>query len=234
MADFIKRADLQFLAQFENFSSKLINPATGYAALFGLSAAQLAGLGTDRDWLNFVFIRYTGVASYAQDWTKLKDQLRYGQDGTIMPPFPIAVDVSTPPVMPASPNIEGRFRALAGTIKLNQNYSKTIGEDLQIEAPDSTVDYSTYKPVFSLEVVAEQVLIRWKKLKSDGVNIYKKVNAAGGWVKIDFDGKPNYLDKSDMPPAGTTQQWTYRLRYVKNEVEIGEFSVEQTITVSGL
>lgn len=230
--DFVKRNDLQFLAQFENFSSKLTNPATGYAALFGLPASQTALLQADRDWLNFVFIRYTGVASYAQDWTKLKDQLRFGQDGNIMPPFPLAVDVSTPPAMPVSPNIEGRFRTLAATIKLNPNYSKTIGEDLQIEAPDSAVDFSTYKPVFTLQVVAEQVLIRWKKLKSDGVNIYKKIG--GNWVKIDFDAKPNYLDKSDMPPAGTSQQWTYRLRYVKGEVEIGEYSVEQTITVSAV
>ena len=231
-ADFVKRNDLQFLAQFENFSSKLINPASGYAALFGFSAAQLAALGADREWLSFVMIRYTGVAAYAQDWTKLKDQLRYGQDGTIMPPFPIAPDVTTPPVMPASPDVEGRFRAMAGTIKLNPNYSKTIGEDLQIEAPDSTVDYSTYKPVFTLEIAAEQVLIRWKKLKSDGVNIYKKIG--GNWVKLDFDPKPNYLDKSEMPPAGTTQQWTYRMRYVKNEVEVGEYSTEQTITVRGV
>ncbi len=231
--DLVKQNDLEFLAQYQNFSGKLLNPLTGYSLLFGLTASDLGALGRDRDWLNYVFTRYNDVPAYMQDWTKLKDRLRFGGDGTTMPPFPVAPDVSTPPMVAGVPDIEGRFRTLAATIKLNANYSTAIGEDLMIQAPESTVDYSTYKPIFSLEVVAEQVLIRWKKLKSDGVNIYKKVNG-GAWVKIDFDGKPNYLDKSDMPPAGTSQQWTYRLRYVKNEAEIGEYSVEQTITVSGV
>jgi hypothetical protein len=231
MADFVKDNDLQFALQYKNFSDK-VTSAT-YAALFGLSATEIAAIQADAEWATYVITRHNTVPNYSQDWTKLKNQLRYGGDGATMPPFPTAPDVSTPPMMPVVPNIEGRLRSRATTLKAHANYSKTIGEDLGIEAPESSVDYSTYKPEFTLEIAGGQVLIKWKKLKADGINIYRK-KGSGAWEKIDFDLKPNYLDKSTSPPEGTTEQWSYRLRYFKNEVEVGEMSIEQTIKVVGI
>jgi hypothetical protein len=227
MAPYVKNSDIDFLLQIENFKEKL--PL--YAGMFGITPAEVASVDVDADWVKYVIPKHAVIPAFAQDWTKLKNQMRYGGDGTIIPPFPTAPDVSVPPsAVTIQPNVEGRFRTLASRIKAHQNYTKAIGEDLMIEAPESTVDYSTYKPVFTLELVAGQVLITWKKLKSDGIFIEKKVDN-GSFARLDFDLTPNYLDKSPLPPSGTSQKWTYRLRYFKNEQPIGEFSVEQTITV---
>jgi hypothetical protein len=229
MADFVKRSDLDFAFQIQNFNTKLPE----YAALFNLSAAELTSAAADAEWATYIISRQNAIPAYAQNWTKLKNQARYGGDGTIIPPFPAAPDVSTPPsAATVKPNIEGRFRLLAGKIKAHENYQKAIGEDLMIESPETAPNFGSYKPVFALDIVAEQVVITWKKLKSDGIYIDKRIDN-GSFFRLDFDLTPNYIDKSPLPPAGTIQKWTYRLRYFKSEQAIGEYSTEQTITMIG-
>ena len=117
-------------------------------------------------------------------------------------------------------------------VKTTSAYTTGQGELLGIEGSSIAPDYSTYKPVLNLEMAAQQVLIKWKKLKADGINIYKQ-NERGEWIKLAFDARPNYLDKSALPPAGTSQIWTYKAVYVVDDAEVGLFSEPTSITVKG-
>ncbi len=228
MSDFVKQNDLEFIVQLEELRQNLPT----YLLILGLLPADQTQANDMAAGMSYIALRNANVPGYAQGWTKLRDQVRFGIGGNVLQPFPAPPDVSTPPATILI-DIEGKYRTLAGRIKAADGYTPGIGESLGIEAPKTLPDYSTYKPVFTLELAAGQVLIKWKKLQSQGVNVYKKIDA-GPWFKLEFDGTPNYLDKSALPPTGVTQQWSYRLRYVKADEEIGEFSIDMTIKVSGL
>ena len=226
--DFVKDNDLEFTAQLEQLKDNLPT----FLATLGLTPADQT-LATDMaNSMSYIVLRNNAVPGFAQSWTKLRDQVRLGKGGNMLQPFPAPPDVTTPPATILI-NVESQYRGLTSRIKSATGYTPGIGEALGIEAPKEVPDFSTYKPVFTLELAALQVLIKWKKLQSQGINIYKKIDN-GSWFKLDFDGTPNYLDKSALPPAGVNQQWSYRLRYVKGDEEIGEYSEVMSITVAGV
>lgn len=225
MADFVKRSDLEFRSQYNTFATNLPT----YQAALGLAAADMTTVAEDHAALEFILTAHGLVPHYAQNWTAAKDRLRKGTGP--MGPLPAPPDMSNPPT-PINPGIETRFRAIVGRIKSSAGYNANIGQALDIVAPEETTDYSTYRPELILEGVAGQVLIKWRKLQSDGINIYKQ-DERGAWHLLAFDGKPNYLDKSTPPPAGTTQQWTYKAVYVLDDAEIGQYSSPTTISVTG-
>lgn len=226
--DFVKDNDLEFTAQLEQLKANLPT----YLVMLGLTPADQTMADNLADTMSFIVLRNNQVPGFAQDWSKLRDQVRLGKGGDTLQPFPVAPDVSNPPATILI-NVEKKYRNLAARIKKSATYTPGIGENLLIVAPKTIPDYSKYKPVFKLKLAAGQVLIIWKKLQAQGINIYKKIDS-GIWYKLDFDGTPNYLDTSATPPAGTTQNWSYKLRYVKGDVEIGEPSEVMSIIVSGV
>ena len=236
MADFVKRSDIDFVAQLNTFKTKLPT----YATLFGLTLAQTDAVNADADWLSFVVLRNNGVPGFAQDWTKLKKQVRNGGDGTIIPPFPVAPDVSMPPKTTIQPDVEGRFRMLVGQLKAHNNWSKAIGEDLGVEAAETSFDAENYKPEGSAKAVLSDVTIKCKKAGVDGVAIYSKVTTgaavtipgspspapptpaqASQFTKIAVDYHSPYLDNRPLTIAGQPELREYYLRGIIDDEMIG-------------
>jgi hypothetical protein len=225
--DFVKQNDLEFAAQLQQMKENLPT----YLAILGLNLSEQTLANDMADAMIWIVSRNNAAPGFVQDWSKLRDQVRLGIGGDTLQPMPVPPDVSMPPAtIPV--NIEKKYRALVKRIKSADAYTSGIGENLGIVAPKTIPDYSKYKPVFKLKLTAGQVLILWKKLQAQGVNIYKKIDS-GTWYKLDFDGTPNYLDTSATPPAGSSQIWSYKLRYVKGDIEIGEPSLIVSINVSG-
>lgn len=233
MADFVKAGDLNFVAQLNTLKTKLPT----YATTFGLTPAQIASVEADADFMAYVVLRNNGVPGFAQDWTKLKNQVRFGGDGTIIPPFPAPPDVTTPPATPIQPNVEGRFRQLAAQLKAHNNYSKTIGEDLGIEADETGFDEENYKPEGSAKAVLNEVTIKFSKKGVDGQAIYSKVTAGtsspspspspstpaslSSFTKIAIDFHSPYIDNRPLTNPGQPETREYYLRGVKDDKEIG-------------
>ena len=227
MADYVETSDLGFVNQLNNFANKL----PSYLGTFSLDASVATQVQDDANFMAYVQSKLQESVTYGQDWTKLKNQVRNAEGGDVLGPFPAAPDVSTPPTA-VEPGVEKRYRALGNQLKAHANWTTGIGETLGLIAPETDPDFENYKPVFTIQIVADQPLIKWKKLQSDGVKIYKSVDG-GQWVYLDKDTSPNFLDKSPSPPAGTVQQWKYKLVYVVNDEEIGEFSDEVVVSVVG-
>ncbi len=235
MADFVKRSDIDFVAQHNTFKNKL----PSYVTTFGLTAAQTDSVNADADWLSYVVLRNSGVPGFAQDWTKLKKQVRNGGDGTIIPPFPVPPEITTPPASAIQPDVEGRFRMLAGQLKAHNNYSKAIGEDLGIEAPETSFDAENYKPEGSAKAVLNEVTIKFKKAGVDGVAIYSKVTTgaavaapsptpaqptpaeAAQFTKIAVDYHSPYVDNRPLTIAGQPELREYYLRGIIDDELIG-------------
>ncbi len=228
MADYVKRPDLEFVAQLENFVAKL----PSYAATFGLTPAQLSAVANDLNYMSFVALANGQAGTYSEDWTKLKDLVRYGEGGTAIGPFPVPPNVSTPPTPLILPNVEKRFRDLAQQLKKHGAYTTAIGEDLGIEAPATTVDPSTMKPVLALRPTGGQVEVVWQKNKMQSLEIHVSRNGAA-FEFLTIDSTPNYIDTAPMPPAGQSQIWKYKAIYRLNDQRVGLWSNEVAITVMG-
>jgi len=227
MSDWLEREDVKFALQLGKFAEALPD----YAITFDLTPAQLAAAAADANFARFVIVNLSNADAYKQNWVKLKDQVRYGKNGTVTPPFPSPVDVTSPPAA-VEPNVEKRFRDFAKTLKAHKNYTKGIGEVLGIEGVEgSEEDTSTWKPILKVKIQAGSPDILWTKGKSNGIKIW--VDRGDGFKFLAIDTIPNYLDKHTLPPQGQTVLWKYQAIYILDDEEVGEMSDVLEVSVKG-
>jgi hypothetical protein len=226
MADYIEIEDLKFIVQVSNVAEKL----PGYAALLGITAAQLASLRNDADFLSFAVLGSVNADDYKQNWTKIKNEARYGSDEPIISPFPEPVNVTTPPTIVA-PGVEKRFRELVNIIKANPNCTPGIREALGIEKDETVFNPNEGKPTFKIELNSGSPVLKWKKGQYEGVEVW--VNRGSGFVKAERDLRPPFVDKHTLPPVGQSAVWTYKMIYLLNDETIGQWSSEEKVTVFG-
>ncbi len=167
---------------------------------------------------------------FSESVTSYKNLLRYGNGTQVLGAFPPQPQLPNSPAVPA--NVQERFSKLVQRIKGSPNYTKTIGEDLGIEADTSAFDPEAGKPVIKTAYSSGgHPVLKWKKGKFQGVEIWK--NTGSGWVKLDTDSSPDYTDKTELPPVGQTAVWKYKMIYLYKDAVVGEWSDEVTVTVLG-
>lgn len=229
MATFIERTDAAFNAQLKNCANKIGT----YSAALGLTAAEVAALKADALANDYVLNNQTTVQTFSQTYTAYKTLLRKGGE-PVLGPLPVPAAFAAAPPMPA-PDIEGRFRLLVQRISHSSGYTKAIGEDLGIEAPDaaaSKANLGAGKPEFRIELSSGgHPNLRWTKGKYDGVEIWK--DSGNGLAKLDRDMRPDFIDKTDLPASGTAAVWRYKMIYLMDDEPIGNWSDVVSVTVYG-
>lgn len=228
MATFINTTDEGFDSQLNNFCNKIDT----YNTLLGVSAGQVTAIKLDRDNFHYAVHCAQLIDSYKQTVTAWKNLLRYGNKAEILPAFPAQ------PTLPAAPaavdaNVQGRFAALIQQIVANTNYTTSIGEDLGIVAPVSPFNPNDGKPEFKIEFSSGgHPNLKWKKGKFQGVEIWKCIDGKT-WARLDKDFSPDFIDKSELPPAGQSAVWNYKMIYLYKDEVVGKYSAEQSVTVYG-
>jgi hypothetical protein len=228
MADYVKNRDLDFVLQLNSFSTTLPT----YAATFGLVAAELAAVEADAEFMAFIVTINSQANQYAEDFTKLKDQVRYGKGGAVTGPLPTAPSAITPPDS-VDPNVEARFRAMAQRIKAHPAYTTGIGESLGIEAEQSTFDPLTAKPELKVRMTGGQPEVVWKKNKMSAIEIHACIAPATTYSLLAIDTTPNYIDTTPPPPQGESQLRKYKAIYRLRDSRVGQWSDEVSVTVGG-
>jgi hypothetical protein len=225
MQTIIQREDEAFILQLMNFNSKV----STYAVLLGLAPDKLTALDADQELLIYVFENMLQYRAFAESNTAYKKLLRYGNGNQVLGPVPPVVGVAP---TPTAANVQKRFAEIIQDCVRSPNFTTAIGEDLQILAPTTPFNPAEGKPVFTIAFSSGGYpVIKWKKGKYEGVEIWKKIN--GTFVRIDKDYKPDFTDKSDLPPLGQSAAWTYKLIYMYNEEQAGQWSDEVSVTVYG-
>jgi hypothetical protein len=177
-----------------------------------------------------VLIAQSKFQTFAEAVTKYKDLLRYGNGTEVLGAFPTVPSVPIAP--PAGANVQERFSKLVQRIKGSPNYSKSIGEDLDIEVKEEPFDPQAGKPEIKTAYSSGgHPVLKWKKGKYQGVEVWK--NTGTGWQKLDIDTSPDYTDKTALPAAGQTAVWQYKMIYLYKDAQAGNWSDEATVTVSG-
>lgn len=226
--DYLPNRDNDKAVWLANFVEKL----KLHDVLLGISAATITQLETDRDVFASALVVVESFRTAYEGIVIYKNRLRDSKE-------PLGVPPSAPTIPPIPPDIQGnifgRIRILVQTIKLNPNYTETIGDELGIIGEASEpIDPSTLKPVLKTQIYTDgHPLIIWHKGQSDGIAIKVDRGNGAGYEPLATDSHPNYLDTHPLPPFGQSVIWKYTAIYLQGDAHIGLWSEPVSITVSG-
>lgn len=98
--------------------------------------------------------------------------------------------------------------------------AKTMGIRKEVVEEDISLAKAI---ISSITVLPDEVVLDWVKGKMDGVVIYSSFDGAG-FEQIGIDIRSPYEDRRRNKIAGQPEVRYYKLRYLKNDKEIGLFS----------
>ena len=219
----IENTDKGFSRQINQFAKEIDEPG----AAVGLSPEEIQGVKDDALAIKYVYGNQITVKQFYQQHSAYKKILSNGKGNLGNMPVPLIF--STAPTAVAK-DIKGRFRALTARMAKHPAFSKPMGEKLGIIAPEIPFDPTQGKPDFEIEYSsAGHPLLVWLKGKFDGVEIWK--DSGTGYVKLDRDNSPDYIDKTPLPAIGVSVLWKYKMIYIYKDEVVGMWSSEQEIYV---
>lgn len=216
--DYLPKTLSELIVWFNNFATKI----SGYGATFGLTAAELTQIATDRTVLQLVINGAEIRRTDAQEWTQFRDRVLFAPLNTPMPSLPTPGNVGTLP-SDAQASIIPRLRALVQRIKAHPAYTQAIGEDLGIE-PSATAppDRPTLK---ARSETNYRVRLTFTMHRMPMIEIQSRRGSESEFVTMAFDTSSPYIDGREPLQAGRPETREYRARYVdRNDQPIGEWS----------
>lgn len=220
--DFVKKNHNLFATQLEDHFTAL---GTHGAAL-GFSPAEITVAGNDSKYMRYLVTQQGKALAFSQGYTRHLALMRTSKDTATEPVFDVPAIVPTVVLV----GIETRFRERAKKAKASTAYSKDIGEQLRIVAPDVVAELGL--PEFEIIFAANHPILKWKKKIADAARIEKDRGDGQGWVHVGDDIKSPWADKDELPPAGQSVVWKYRIIYIVDDEPVGEYSAVITINVS--
>lgn len=218
MGYYLETTDEKVAIQITNFASKI----GGYAAAFGLTAAETASSNADAAYYAWSVTNYKKIDTYKKNWTSFKNILLKGESNVTSNTAPTAPALDTMPAAVA-PGILIRFTTLVNRIKAHQNYTTAIGQNLGIEMTAAhALNKDNVKPVLTIVTRGGVVNILWKKKGYSGILIEK--DSGSGFMTLDKDFHPDFIDNSPLPEEGKTALWKYRAIYLHNDEKVGQWS----------
>ena len=221
---YLPHSDNERRPWLSNFALKLPN----YASKYGISSADVDNTKDGALYFGYWLDYKDTFKTYTQALTSWKNTLMNGIMGTppVMPTLPVA------PAKVVAPGIFPRVQSIVARIKANTAYSPDDGNDMGIEGAEIFLEPESMKPVLELRLIgggfAEVV---WKKQGMHALEIWR-MEEGGEWHFLAVDTIPNYTDKTPMP-AGTSKIVRYKAIYKFHDENVGAWSEEYQITVTG-
>ncbi len=114
-------------------------------------------------------------------------------------------------------------------------YTKVIGENLGVEAAAASLDpgiIATAKPNFFPTPLPDMIRLDWLKWAFDGVVIQCKRGSETAFTEIGKDMRSPFEDTRKNLTPDVPEVRIYRMRYLLNDVEVGQWSDEIRIVVN--
>ena len=211
----------------KNFNEEL--PAL--AAVFNITPAQLTSL--DNDYKMFKWIMETGknFEEKFHAYIAYKDLLRDGGPSIVLGDVPGVVTPDPVPTLVA-PGIFSRTSLLVAIIKGDKvHYNDEVAGILKIEGTETVTQESNLLPTLKGRQVPgsnAQVALKTTLKPMKAYNVYVDRTTANvgdpQFVKIDKSTKAKYVDTFTLPVGVKITLIGYIIRFVENNVEVGEFS----------
>jgi hypothetical protein len=141
-------------------------------------------------------------------------------------PAPPVFQAVTPLPTGASIGIFDEFREMVRFLKANPNYTRNIGEDLMIVAPENETDTpDSIAPALEVEAVGDyRVRVTFKKGEFDALRIEYQRKGASNWTLGTIaTASP---DEFDIAPnaAGQPESGFIRAVYLNRNQQVGNYS----------
>jgi hypothetical protein len=223
MSDYLKKSDLEFVSQLNNFATKLPD----YATVLGLTIPDTDAVQADSDLLGAVVLAVDNSKTYSQGWTSFKNLARFGGE-EVLPPYPAPVNEAGLPANVA-PGIELRFRELVRRIKANAAYTQGMGEDLGIVVDASTPIVGT--PELKLSEDGGNIVVSFKKGAAEGIKLYSKRGSETVFSFLAVDTRSPYVDNRPNLTLGEPEKRHYYAYFIVDDEQVGTQSATVHITV---
>jgi hypothetical protein len=213
--------------QFDQFTLKL----PSYQAAFGLTAAQVTAARNDYLWTAFAVqcvVQYDAELKNRVSW---RDHLL---DGPITPgpaPIPSVGTEFSPPGVPAVPDgALPRWRKLVELLKASPAYTKAIGEDLGIEAPEAPAQ--AMKPTVKCATEPNgKVFLNVLKDGHDALAVFCKRGAEPQPSLLGVYTRARIEDARPTLVPGQPELREYTIQYRDADQPVGEMSDVCRVTV---
>ncbi len=222
---YLPRGDKKKILWLNNFVVRL----PYYAATLDINPSTLTSIQNDAKMFEYAVKLVDSFSKTKKEKTAFKNQLRDGPElktPVCIPQF----SIQKPPAA-VPPGIFKRITSLVRKIKVHDNYTIAIGKHLDIIGPDAYLDINTLKPKLKVRFTADRPIIKYRKRKTDGVDIYVDRDDGRGFVFLTTDKEPDYIDPTEVPEGIKSIVWRYKARYRIGKEQIGQFSKIVSITV---
>ncbi len=129
-------------------------------------------------------------------------------------------------------NAINELRRGARVVKSNANYTKAVGDDLQIIGPDKAPRILTeLKPELRTRVHGQEVLIKFKKDDTDGIRIYTRRGSESEFSFLVHTSQSQYVDQRPKLESNKPEQREYYAVFFEETHEVGKRSDVRKITI---
>jgi hypothetical protein len=222
---YLPPTDLGKVSWLGEFSFKL----PSYATILGIPTGTVTSVQDDNDYFAQVTGVVVGVKDYLKTVVAYRDALRDGSAVSIgtLPLFPTLT-----PSTAVTAGIFDRITLLVKNIKSNPNYTTAIGQDLGIIGTEIDPSFGTIKPALQVRLKDLHAYLSWKHEHTKATDIQADYGDGAGFVSVGRILSTHYLD-AHLPAAGQTKIFKFKIRYVVDDEQVGVWSDEVSITVTG-
>jgi hypothetical protein len=215
--NYIPNSDSERVTWMNNFNNKL----PSYATPLGLTAAEISGVADDTAMFAYVVNLSNIYKQTSRNMIAFKNQLKHKQDDAgqlgAIPGLPTIV---APPTAVAE-GVFDRISRLVARIKNSENYTESMGRDLDIIAPVPVMNTAAMQPSLKVSLDAGRPLVKWVKGASDALDLFVNRNDGAGFVLLGRFITPEYIDTVTLNSTASMMQWDYRGMYVMGNNQIG-------------
>ena len=197
--DYLPRIDSQFVIWLENFSTKLAS----HASTLGVAPADVSQFQTD----------LTTIRQKLSDVQTKKTSL----DSSVESKEATLVEIAK------------RLRDAVVVIKRKSGYTDSIGADLGIISSSMEPTDGLPKPEFQTTILPDKVRLDWVKGNSDGVVVQSKRGNEAEYTTLGRDTISPFDDERPCLTSGTPEMRMYRVRYLRGDDEVGDWSNESRV-----
>lgn len=223
---YLPDSDADRVSWLLNFKTKL----QGYAATFGLTAAEVTSVQNDYAYYAYEVQLHEFARQLSKAVGEHKRLARSSATQQAMPAFPAMPALGTAPAAVNS-GIFNRIAKLVQRLKYHLSYTDAIGRDLGIVASVPVFNPNAMQPDLSIRLNAGRPHLKWKKGDSDFIKLFVDRHDNRGFVLLAQVFRNEYIDIAELPEGVFGATWDYKGRYMIGDDEVGQFSQVISINV---
>lgn len=226
------RQEAELIVWFNNFAANLAT----HAPALGFDESVVEGVRRDAAALKYTVGNLVPAYQTAlQARTAYKKLLLNGPAGREPLELPAAPPVAAPPEA-VPPGILPRTRRLIARIKAADAYTESIGRSLGIVRSAATAAaLSAAAPRPSAKATplpGGEVRVEFGRAGFDGVLVEGRRGGEAGWERLGVDSYSPYTDARPPLTPGQPEVRQYRLRFVKRDDPVGDWSDIVSVTAT--